>query len=77
MVMANRHILAGVSGDESRVSIASDDSIKLGGCMVETPSGTVDARIEAQLEEVYDRCMEDSGIPKETTIIVDAAEQPI
>jgi flagellar assembly protein FliH len=68
MVMANRHILAGVAGDDGRVTLAPDDSINLGGCLVETPAGTVDARIESQLDEVYNRCMEERGIPQESLI---------
>ena len=75
MVMAERQMLAGVVGDESRVAFAPDDSIKLGGCLVETPTGTVDARIEAQLEEVYNRCMEERGIPQGSLIGVDEEGQ--
>ncbi|MGC7940560.1 FliH/SctL family protein [Pandoraea pneumonica] len=29
-----------------------DDSVMLGGCIVETDAGTLDARLEAQLEAV-------------------------
>jgi flagellar assembly protein FliH len=68
MVMANRHILAGVAGDEGRFTLVPDNSITLGGCLVESPSGTVDARIESQLDEVYNRCMEERGIPQESLI---------
>jgi flagellar assembly protein FliH len=77
MVMANSTMLADVVGDEGRVAFAPDDCIKLGGCLVETPTGTVDARIESQLDEVYNRCMEECGIPNESFIGVDGEEQGI
>ncbi len=35
------------------VVISSDHSISRGGCFIETPSGDVDARIESQLEQIY------------------------
>lgn len=62
-VMANQQMLSDAVGDESRVSFSPDNSIMAGGCLVETPTGTVDARIDAQLEELFNRCMEESGIP--------------
>lgn len=68
-VMADRQVLSGVIEDESRVAFSPDDSIKLGGCLVDTPTGTVDARIEAQLDEVYSRCLEERGIIRETVVV--------
>jgi len=35
------------------IVVTSDHSISRGGCFLETPSGDVDARIEAQLEQIY------------------------
>jgi len=75
MVMANQQMLSGIVKDGGRVSFTPDDSVKLGGCLVETPRGTVDARIEAQLEEVYCRCMEEGGMPTESMIGVDNEAQ--
>jgi flagellar assembly protein FliH len=66
MVMANRQI---IPGDEGRVALVPDNAVKLGGCLVETTTGTVDARIESQLDEVYNRCMEERGIPQESLIV--------
>ena len=34
-----------------------DESITRGGCFLETPCGDVDARVETQLEKVY-QCLE-------------------
>ncbi|GAM09697.1 flagellar assembly protein FliH [Geobacter sp. OR-1] len=74
-VMANRQSFSGVLADEGRVTLAPDDSIMLGGCLVETPTGTVDARIESQLDEVFARCMEQRGIPQESLIVNSSGEQ--
>lgn len=74
-VMANRKKVAGEADDAGRVFLTPDESIKPGGCLVETPTGTVDARIDSQLDEVYTRCMEEGGIPQETTIGIVDGEQ--
>ncbi|MBT0663970.1 flagellar assembly protein FliH [Geobacter pelophilus] len=66
MVMANRQM---IPADEGRVVLVPDNAVKLGGCLVETTTGTVDARIESQLDEVYNRCMEERGIPQESLIV--------
>lgn len=76
-VMANRQKVAGDAGDAGRVFLTPDDSIKLGGCLVETPTGTVDARIDSQLDEVYTRCMEEGGIPQEIMIGTENGEQVV
>ena len=59
IVSANRHLyLAGI--DEKRqVTIKPDDSVPAGGCVVETRTGLVDARVEAQLSEIFKRLMEE------------------
>ena len=76
-VRSNRIKFEGVPGDADRVMLAADESISLGGCLVETPTGTVDARIEAQLDEVYSRCMEERGIPRDDSAASPEAEQRI
>lgn len=35
------------------IIVTSDHSVSRGGCFLETPSGDVDARVEAQLERIY------------------------
>lgn len=74
-VMDNQQMLAESVGDGNRVTLAPDSTVMPGGCLVETPTGTVDARIEAQLEEVFNRCMEESGIPHGATIGMENGEQ--
>jgi len=71
MVMSDHQLFLCGKGDDSRISLAPDECIGLGGCMVETPTGTVDSRIEAQLEEVFNRCLEERGIPQEPSVRVD------
>ncbi|MFW6147566.1 MAG: FliH/SctL family protein [Thermodesulfobacteriota bacterium] len=39
--------------DLKSVTVASDPSITQGGCLLETSSGEIDARIETQLERIY------------------------
>jgi flagellar assembly protein FliH len=51
------------SGTDARISLTPDDSIVSGGCMVETVTGTIDARIDVQLEEIYRRFIEERGMP--------------
>jgi len=40
--------------DLKSVAVNSDPSVTRGGCVIETPYGDVDARIETQLEQVYE-----------------------
>lgn len=43
------------------IIITSDHSVSRGGCFIQTPSGDVDARVEAQLEKIY-QSMQDTFI---------------
>jgi flagellar assembly protein FliH len=42
------------------ITVTSDPSITQGGCLLETPYGEVDARIETQLERIY-QSLEEAG----------------
>ena len=46
------------------IIVGSDPSITRGGCLLETPYGDIDARIETQLEKIY-QCLTDSFNEKE------------
>lgn len=50
-------------GRDNQVMLNPDEQIMRGGCMVDTPTGTIDARIETQLEEIFHRFMEERGTP--------------
>ncbi len=41
-----------------KLKILSDPTVSLGGCVVESPNGTVDARMERQLNEIEQALME-------------------
>jgi flagellar assembly protein FliH len=59
VVAADRHGFLGNLCPDVHVSLATDDTISQGGCIVDTTTGTVDARIETQLDEIFRRFMED------------------
>lgn len=69
-VNANRHIyLAGV-GEETQIVLTPDENIEPGGCMVDTATGTVDARIEVQLDEIYRQFLEQRSLPQDTDAVL-------
>ena len=44
-----------------QISIKPDESVTVGGCVVETLTGQVDARVESQVEEIFNRLMQERG----------------
>jgi len=61
LVSGNRQFyLAGVS-DKLQVTIKPDEQVTSGGCIIETPTGLVDARLETQLAEIFKRLMQERG----------------
>ena len=60
-VVNNRSYQLSGMGDDAHVTLKADDSIQPGGCLVETVTGVIDARIEAQLDEIFARLMEERG----------------
>ncbi len=53
IVSEKRHLyLAGI-GDKRQITIRPDDSVPVGGCVIDAPTGLVDARVDAQLAEMY------------------------
>lgn len=49
LIMQSRRNLQSLIGREQPILVQSDDSVQQGGCLVDTTSGTVDARIDTQL----------------------------
>lgn len=47
------------ANEKRKMLLKADDTIPGGGCLVETSMGAIDARIEAQLDEIFRRFMED------------------
>ena len=66
VVAANRQTFLAVLGDDVPITLAPDDGVGAGGCLVETATGTVDARIESQLDEIYRTLLEERSVPAET-----------
>ena len=62
LVSANRHLYLG-TGEKRHITLKPDESVSFGGCMVDTPTGVVDARIEAQLAEIFKRLMHERAHP--------------
>ena len=67
LVNANRQLYLPWTGEGAQINLTPDEAILPGGCMVDTATGTVDARIDVQLDEIYRRFMEDRGVPVEIT----------
>lgn len=59
VVTANKGFYLGSLDEGGRVTIKADEGTPPGGCIVETSNGIVDARIEAQLDSVYRRLVEE------------------
>lgn len=77
LVSANRReYLAGL-GEETPVTLASDEGVGPGGCLVETVTGTVDARIEAQIDEIYRTLLEERSAPVEAPPPAPAEPEPL
>jgi len=62
VVAADRHGFLGNLCPDTHVSLSPDETISQGGCIVDTTTGTVDARIETQLDEIFRRFMEDRTV---------------
>lgn len=61
LVSANRQLyLAGI-GDKVKITMKPDESVTAGGCVVDTQTGMVDARVETQLAEIFKRLMQERG----------------
>jgi flagellar assembly protein FliH len=69
VVAADRHGFLGNLCPDTQVSLSPDETISQGGCVVDTTTGTVDARIETQLDEIFRRFMEDRTLsPSESDL---------
>lgn len=76
VVAANRQAFLAVLGDDAPITLTPDDGVGPGGCLVETATGTVDARIESQLDEIYRTLLEERSVPPETVPAAAAEPEP-
>jgi flagellar assembly protein FliH len=59
VISSNRELFLAGIGDERQITLKSDETTTLGGCVVESSTGVIDARIEAQLDEIYKGLVEE------------------
>lgn len=64
-VVAYSPEMAVLSRDKKRVTLKEDPAVRPAGCLVETARGTIDAGIEAQLEEIVRRLFEEKNARRE------------
>jgi flagellar biosynthesis/type III secretory pathway protein FliH len=62
----DHQLLAGVgilpkNGDEHRLELIADERVELGGCLIETSGGTLDGRLETQLQRLRDTLVSAGG----------------
>ena len=51
VLMARTEFLSRMEG-KAEISIVSDETLKVGDCVLESPNGTIDAKLTTQLEEI-------------------------
>lgn len=57
-VIANQEEIKSFTKGVNKMKMQSDNTIKQGGCVIETPIGTIDGRIERQVSEIKQAMME-------------------
>lgn len=62
IVAPDRQGFFGSLSPDTQVTLMPDENITPGGCIVDTTTGTLDAQIETQLDEIYRRLMEERNI---------------
>ena len=68
VISSNRELFLAGIGDDRQIILKSDEATTLGGCVVESSTGVIDARIEAQLDEIY------KGLVEERSRLFDIAD---
>lgn len=59
VISSNRELFLSGIGDDRQITLKPDEATTLGGCVVESSTGVIDARIEAQLDEIYKGLLEE------------------
>lgn len=52
-----------------RLQLKADPAIEMGGCQIDTEMGTIDATIDAQLEEIYRHLLEQKSTTQAETVV--------
>jgi flagellar assembly protein FliH len=61
VITSNRELFLAGIGEDRQITLKPDETTTLGGCIVESSTGVIDARIEAQLDEIYKGLVEERG----------------
>jgi flagellar assembly protein FliH len=61
VISSNRELFLAGIGEDRQITLKPDETTTLGGCVVESSTGVIDARIEAQLDEIYKGLVEERG----------------
>jgi flagellar assembly protein FliH len=61
-LLAHPDQLPFVLQDRERIKILEDDTVSVGGCLLETDYGIVDATLEGQFDEIVNRIKRDHGL---------------
>jgi len=61
VITSNRELFLAGIGEDRQITLKADETTTLGGCVVESSTGVIDARIEAQLDEIYKGLVEERG----------------
>jgi flagellar assembly protein FliH len=77
IISDKRHLYLAAIGDKRKITIKPDDSVPVGGCVVDTPTGLVDARVEAQLEEVFKQLMQERGHHSDGSLTLQMVPAPL
>jgi len=56
------------NGDAGRIELVADERVELGGCLIETAGGTLDGRLETQLQRLRDTLVSASRVQPEATL---------
>ena len=61
VVSANSRNFLPEMSEKRHLTLKPDEEVSSGGCVVDTAMGSIDARVEAQLDEIYRRLTEERG----------------
>jgi len=76
VISSNKELFLAGIGDERQITLKPDEATTLGGCVVESSSGVIDARIEAQLDEIYRGLVEERSMLSEIADVNEPISQP-
>jgi flagellar assembly protein FliH len=76
IVSANRHVYLEELDDKRQITLKPDDSVPVGGCVVNSSTGLVDASVEAQLNEVYKRLMQERIHGSDGALVLPMESEP-